>query len=72
MTAVPHLALVPDEALDLTRIRAELAEAEVERLRQGWKLLHDDWRQERALADALAAGRPEALTAWEVRRRAGD
>ena len=72
MTAVLHLSLVPDDALDLAQIRAELAEAEVERLRQGWKVLHDEWRQERALADALAAGNPDALMAWEVRRRAGD
>ena len=71
MTA-SHLALVPDDALDLAQIRAELAEAEVERLRQGWKVLHDEWRQERSLADALAAGNPDALMAWEVRRRAGD
>jgi hypothetical protein len=71
MTAAAHLSLVRDEALDLAQIRAELAEAEVERLRHGWKLLHDDWREERALADALAAGTPEARTAWEARRQAG-
>jgi len=72
VTSALHLSLVPDDALDLAQIRAELAEAEVERLRQGWKVLHDEWRQERSLADALAAGNPDALMAWEVRRRAGD
>ena len=72
MTGAMHLSLVRDEALELTQIRAELAEAEVERLRQGWKVLHDEWRQERALADALAEGHPDAVTAWQVRRRFGD
>jgi hypothetical protein len=66
--------------LELVEIRAELAEDEVERLRQSWTEIHEHWSEEWDLADRLAewirrrceasgeSTAPLVLQAWELRR----